>query len=754
MTARKRSLSCLLLWACTSTAGAFQAPGSDGAPLGPHHYQIRRATSPVKVDAVLDEKAWRDALAFELAYEWLPGDNAPPPVRTEFLVTYDDEHLYAAWRAFDPDPSQIRAHLMDRDILETFAQDDHVHLILDTFNDENRAFQFRVNPLGVQMDGVISENESIEDFSFDMIWDSAGRITDDGYVVEIAVPLSQLRFPSTPGPQTWGFDVNRSYPRKVRHRIGGAPVDRNKSCGLCQADKVSGFEGLRQARSLQVTPTVTGVRTDALSSFPAGQLQEGDNEAELGLSTRWGITPDLSLDATLNPDFSQVEADVAQLDVNQRFALFYPEKRPFFLEGADLFSTPVQAVFTRTVIDPDWGIKLTGKPRGNALGISLAEDAADGVLLVPSNQRTDFAILNEGVSTGLVRWRRDLGRGSNLGAVVTGREGANYHNRVYGLDGFLRLNGSNTVRLQALHSDTRYPAEVLAQLDLDNRNPSGGAYFLEWNHHSRDWTWATAFEQRDPGFRADAGFVPRVDIRELRGVLQRQIWGDTADLFQQISFGLSGLHTEDVGGQLTDEQIRLFGNVSGPWQSALELSVERDKQLVDGVLYEGMDRAQAFFQAQPRGWVRLAFSADLGETVDYENNQPANLFQVNPSVEVKLGRHLNAKFDHSLQRLDVEGGRLSEANLSQVRLIYNFGVRSFVRAIVQYLDLKRDPDLFLLPVAARDRELFTQLLYSYKLNPQTVLFLGYSDNRLGGQEVSLTQTDRTFFLKVGYAWIP
>jgi hypothetical protein len=186
------------------------------------HLEIHRATSPIQIDGKLDEPAWSEAMQLDVAYEWQPGDNVEPPVATEFLATYDDSYLYAAWRAHDPRPAEIRANLMDRDSIDTFVQDDHVVLMIDPFNDERRAFQFRINPLGVQADAVFSQNEGVEDWSFDMIWSSAGRITNDGYVVEIAIPLHQIRFPATKGPQTWGFDVERSYPRNVRHRMSAA----------------------------------------------------------------------------------------------------------------------------------------------------------------------------------------------------------------------------------------------------------------------------------------------------------------------------------------------------------------------------------------------------------------------------------------------------------------------------------------------------------------------------------------------------
>ncbi len=301
------SLTALLLFAAPV---ATLAEDEDTA-LTARHFEIRRASGPIKIDGALDEPAWADALTFDLPYEWSPGDNVTPPVETEFLATYDDDYLYAAWRAHDPNPADVRAHLMDRDAIATFVQDDHVLLMIDTFNDERRAFQFRVNPLGVQADAVFSQNEGIEDFSFDMIWDSAGRIDDEGYVVEIAIPFDQIRFPRTTGAQTWGFDVGRSYPRNVRHRIASSPRDRGNICVLCQADKVTGFENLEPGRNLEITPTLTADRTDTLDAFPGGDLVSEGEDVEAGLSVRWGITPNLSLNAAVNPDFSQVEADVA-----------------------------------------------------------------------------------------------------------------------------------------------------------------------------------------------------------------------------------------------------------------------------------------------------------------------------------------------------------------------------------------------------------------------------------------------------------
>jgi hypothetical protein len=745
-------LCCRLLCLCLLSASPCLA-------LSARRFDIQRATSPVRVDGVLDEQAWKDALTYDLPYEWQPGENTPPPVATDFLITYDDDNLYVAWRAHDPDPSQIRAHLMDRDSIDTFVQDDHVALLIDTFNDERRAFQFRINPLGVQADALNSPNEGIEDWSFDMIWASAGRITDDGYIVEITVPLNQIRFPRSAAPQTWGIDAGRSYPRNVRHRIAAWPHDRGNNCLLCQIDKVTGFENLKPGRNLEIDPTLTAARTDAATG-PGGPLSSGDEDFDPGVSARWGITPNVSLNAAVNPDFSQVEADAAQLDVNERFALFFPEKRPFFLEGLDVFATPVQAVFTRTVADPRWGLKLTGKEGKNSFGLFVAGDE-ENQLTIPSNQRSRFTRIEDSVESGVARYRRDVGAGSSVGVLVTDREGDGYHNRLAAVDGFFRFNRTDTLLVQALRSDTIYPDGVVRAFGQRSDAFQGTGLLTQYQHSGRDWYWQLFWQDLEPGFRADSGFVPRVDLRDARGQINRFFYGGKDDWYNQLSFGVQGRRIEDHTGRLTDDRVRVSANVTGPWQSTMELGLTRNDILVDALgrrtLHEDIDALDLYGTMQPNGTVRFVLSGTLGETVDFTNNRPADTVQLSPGAELKLGRHVNAKLDHTYQRLDEDEGRLFTAELSQLRLIYQFSTRSFVRGIFQYLDLDRDLGVYAQEVRpffeAKTETLFTQLLFSYKLNPQTVLFLGYSDNRAGTQELDLSQRDRSFFFKVGYALV-
>jgi len=332
---------------------------------------LPRISGAVKIDGSLDDLAWRKALKIDVNIETNPGENVPAKVKTVAYLMEDGVNLYIAFDARDPNPKAIRAFLRDRD---SAYNDDFVGVVIDSYNDERRAFEFFSNPLGAQMDLTNDDVNHREDDSWNAIWDSAGKITESGYIVEMEIPLNQLRFPAADGKQTWGIDVLRMYPRDSRTRIGATPLDREINCYLCQVGKIQGFENVEPGRDLEIVPTVTASKNDTLDDPLVDSLQSGDMEAEAGLSIRWGITPDMTANLAINPDFSQIEADVAQLDVNNQFALFFPETRPFFLEGSDYFSTPIQAVFTRTVADPALGAKLTGKRGNNTYGAFATED--------------------------------------------------------------------------------------------------------------------------------------------------------------------------------------------------------------------------------------------------------------------------------------------------------------------------------------------------------------------------------------------
>ena len=735
--------------ACWALLGLVSPLVAEEKKAEPSPYQIGRAASEIKVDGALDEAAWGSASVIELKYETRPGENTPPPVETQVLVTYDDAHLYVGFRAHEPDPASIRAHLTDRD--GAFS-DDFVGIVLDTFNDERRAFEFFINPLGVQMDMFLDDLSGNEDDSWDAIWISAGRIHETGYTVEIAIPWSSLRFPRTEGEQTWGFDALRFRPRTQRARIASQPMDRNITCYLCQVSKMTGFAGVTPGKNVELVPTLTAGRTDQRADFPNGSIGEGDVENELGLTAKWGITPSLTLNAAINPDFSQVEADAAQLDVNNQFALFFPEKRPFFLEGADFFETPFDVVFTRNVADPSWGVKLTGKEGKNAIGVFAAQDERTNLLLPRSNGSRSTALRDLETTDAVVRYRRDIGKSSAVGVLFTGREGEDYGNRVAGIDGTYRITDSDSVRFQGLRSETEYPLALSGELGLPRGTLEDEAYQVAYDHNSRNWFGYARYEDVGTDFRADMGFLPQVDYTFLLGGVGH-VWHGDWHGFTRANLGVDWDRREDQRGQLLEEETEVILETNGPYQSFFSLDVGRRERFFNGVTFDETF-SNTFFEISPTGNLHYSLFLRLSDEIDFANTRAGEIVQIEPAVRYNLGLHLRTQLSHVYQKLDVPGGNLFTANLTQLTTVYQFNVRTFLRAIFQYTDIERTTGLYIDQVDASTERLFSQLLFSYKLNPQTVLFAGYSDNARGDERIDLTQADRSFFFKVGYAWVP
>jgi hypothetical protein len=737
---RRLFASVTLALLATSTTISGSASTSNAPP------RITRATGEIRVDARLDETAWQDALVIALDYEWFPGDNTPAPVRTEARLTFDDENLYVAFQASDPDPSAIRAFFADRD---TAFQNDTVGFVIDPFNDGRRAFQFRVNPLGVQMEAVNSDVDGSEDWSWDIIWESVGRITSDGYVVEIAVPFSQLRFPRSTEPQTWGFLVTRDYPRSSRHRLRSKPIDRARNCFVCQLDPVVGFEGMRSGRNVELTPTLTTTRTDARAGFPDGEMESGSFDTEAGATVRWGITPDVTVNAALNPDFSQVEADAAQLNVNERFAIFYPEKRPFFLEGADFFATPIDLVFTRTIADPSVGLKVTGKRGASAFGAFAAADEVNN-LLFPGFQESSQTSIDQDVDSLVARYRRDVGR-SNLGILYTGRVADGYSNHVGGLDTYYRLTESDTIRAQAAGSSTEYALEVATAFGQPTGRFSGLAFEVDYDHQDRDWFWSVGAEQVDSDFRADSGFLTRVAYRELELQMQRTWWAEQDDWYDQLALYAGSEITQQLDGDAEEWSVDLQAVYQGPLQSVGAFVVSPNREYFDGVHYDNF-RWLVLLELRPWGSAYARLQVTVGETIDFTNSRQAEFVRVNPLVGFNVGRRVEGSLRYVYEKDDVETGHLFTAQLAEARLLYHFSLRTFVRAILQWRDVERTVENYTVDVPADTERLFTQFLFSYKLTPQSVVFVGYSDNYLGDERIDLTQSDRTLFAKVGYTW--
>jgi len=706
---------------------------------------VPRTASGITVDAALDEEAWQGALLIELNYEVRPGENVTPPVSTEVFLTFDEDNLYAAFRCYDPEPSAIRAHLRDRD---TLGGDDWVALILDTFNDERRSFDFIVTAQGVQLDQI--EAQSGEDPGWDAIWTSASRITSWGYAVEISIPFSSLRFQRTDGPQVWGFDAVRRYPRDHPYHIGTFPRDRSNNCYLCQAIKIQGFEGVRPGRNIELDPTVIGYRVDTRPDFPAGELEKEEQKGEVGLTASWGITPNMTFNFTVNPDFSQVEADARQLDINEPFDLFFPERRPFFTEGADFFAALENVIYTRTIREPSWGVKLTGKEGTNTVGAYVMRDDITN-LVFPGPQGSRATTMDTANMTAVFRYKRDFGSHYTAGVLATVREAPDYHNRLFGADLDFRFTPTNQIQLLVLRSSTEYPTDI--QDDFGQPSGSNGDHLIsfEYDHYTRTWGWWADYEEAGENFRADLGYYPRVGYRNVEGGVHRTWNGRPGSWWSTIQAGAEYSYFADQNGGLLERSGTIQLNYTGTMQSVLQLEAWRARyayadeeyDLMGGCIQGGL---------WPTGGLQIGGFALITDEIDYANARLGSRFRINPWLSYSLGRHIRLALNHNFERMRVNDARLYTANISQLTAVYQLDVRTFFRAIMQYVDYDYNPDNYTFEQDPEDRRLFTQLLFSYKFNPRTVLFLGYVDNYRGNQDFSITQSNRTFFLKLGYAW--
>ena len=746
------AMSCTAALLASSMLAAQEAPAPSVAPSAETAPAIVPHTSDsIEVDGVMNEPFWDDALVIELDTETFPRENMPAPIATFVHVIENGSHLLIAFDARDPEPENIRAYLSDRD---SSFNDDFIGVVLDTFNDQRRAFEFFVNPLGVQMDMTMDDVNGGEDTSWDAIWDSAGGITAEGYVVEVAIPFSQLRFQRTDGPQTWGFEAVRYYPREDRVRLAPKPRERGRNCYLCQLDKVTGFANVEPGRGLEVVPSVTASRTDQRDAT-LGRLVEGDSESEVGMNVRWAFTPDLIANFALNPDFSQVEADVPQLDINNQFAVFYPERRPFFLEGANFFETPINAVFTRTVADPDFGAKLTGTSSKNTYGLFAAEDEVTN-LLFPGAFSSSSSSLDQSNTAFVGRYQRGFGANSAVGALVTTREGDGYHNYVAGFDGRYRMNGSNSLSFNYLGSETEYPAAVVA-LGQPAGSFTGDALQVNYNYETREWGAFANYRSFESGFRADSGFVTQVDVEFNNAGFNRRWHGDGSRWWNQLRVGANTGSNHTQAGQLINRWKEGFLSLEGLRQMYAEGGLFDSRRYWNGVYYD-LQGLWAYAQARPRGGLNMGLQVSLGDEIDFTNSRLAEQVLLGPWIGWNATRHLRINMEYTTEQLDsaATGERIYDANVMDLRFTWQFSARAFLRLTQQQRQTDRNLAMYTDPnTDARSDSRATQLLYSYQLNPQTVFYAGYSNSEMQDDQLTeLTETGRTFFLKFSYAWIP
>lgn len=742
-------LTALLLCLSASAVPAQTPPAVQGSPS----IVIPRVATPPRLSDYLDGTPRADEAAVTTFVQREPGDGTPASQQTEAYLSYDDTHLYVIFVARDTEPGRLRASLTRR---EGFSNNDYVGIMLDTFLDRRRAYLFIVNPLGVQLDGVTAERH--DDMSFDTVWESEGRLTPFGYVTRMAIPFKSLRFPGADAQQ-WGIALARNIPR-VNETSFWPYITRRIARPEPQLAVATGISGISPGRNMQVIPyaAFTGARfLDAGGEAVAPAFVE-DRTARAGIDGKFVVKDAFTLDVTLNPDFSQVESDEPQVTINQRFEVFFEEKRPFFIENASYFQTPINLFFSRRIADPLAGLRVTGKRHGWSVGGLVIDDRAPGERL----DAVDPLHSDAGKRAGIVvaRVQRDLPRESTIGMLATRRGFAGSESRVLALDG--RFNLSDTLVLSA--------QAAISEITEDGVSLTGPAYSMTLDRTGRNWGAFVSYEEISPDFRAPLGFVRRVDQRRLFPFV-RYTWFPRTGPIVTIRPELSGNMNWDFDGTLQD------------WETSGELRVEMKRQTEIEVRYEHAMERFGGVEFRKHGltgeistaWLRwLEMSAEIrtGREINFFPSAGlapflANAAEAELSVTLKPRPQLRFDQTYLFTRLGARGempgvasdARIVANHIWRSRASYQFSRALSLRAIVDYNAVLPNSALIDLE---REKTFTADVLATYLVNPWTAFYVGYTDgygnieiepvlrDRLRPTESVFNSTGRQVFVKMSY----
>lgn len=689
-----------------------------------------------------------------------PSDGAVPEQRTEVYSGYDGRNLYFVWLCFDKEPGKIRARMTRR---ENIDGEDLVRVYLDTFRDRRRAYTFDSNALGVQRDAIWSEPDDI-DFSFDTVWVSKAQMTAGGYVVYMAIPFESLRF-SGEDAQKWGIVLQRNIPRYSEVQFW--PRVTSKVQGrLSQEANLSGMKEISPGRGMQFVPyVVAGAQRVLDTRNPEPAFDTRRLGGRVGLDSKFVIHDSLVLDATLRPDFSQVESDDPQITTNQRYEVYFPEKRPFFLENSDFFATPLQLVFTRRVQDPDYGVRLTGKLGSYSLGAFAANDKGQGRSLADDDE--NYGKMARAL---VLRLNRELTEGSSVGVLYTERDFAGGYNRVGGVDARWKMNSNWTTSAQAVTSATRSP---------DGRTTGGPAFALVTEGNGRKYSVLHQYKSAAPGFATQLGFVPRIDDRmwhydvHYRWRPEGKVlidWGPHTWFerhWDNTGLGLEGAEGVEL---VVDLRKQLSASV---WFNNMQVRLRPE----DNEALAAIGRTRHYTGLGERGiWVNNSTFRGLSLNMDYRWIDAVNFSPIEGTepfagsgsmANVTLGlrpmRKLQVDNTYLLYRLaqPASGENIFNNHTIRTKWNYQFNRQLALRTIVGYNTTIANPAFTSMK---NTKALNTDILLSYMVHPGTAFYVGYNTNlqnldpglrrdpagevlRAGNQFMN---DGRQFFVKVSY----
>ena len=703
----------------------------------------------IELTGKLSDPLWKSATPVELSYEIQPGENTPAPPKTLVYVLYSSSRFYIGFRAFDSNPKLIRAHVTDRDMM---TDDDFVGVFLDTYGTMQSAYEFMTNTFGIQFDAMRTTNS--EDASFDCVWYSAGNVDDSGYTAEIALPFKSLRFPPDEN-QHWKVEFFRNLPRDSRYQITWTPIDRNNPCIMCQGGSIEGIEKVVASGNLELLPYAMAAQTGSMedNEDPASQFVDGPIKGRVGLGLKYAPSSNLVLGAVVNPDFSQIESDATQISVNNTFSIFYAEKRPFFLDGADLFSTLASAFYSRMINNPLAASKLTQKSGSFSLAYLVAYDR-ESPFIVPGEEGSDFIGTSERSLSNVVRAKYDFGSESFIGGLFTSRNFTAAHNYMGGLD-WNFLFGKNFYFVgQALLSDTRELNNLSIFDDMrrygstqytaafDGERYAGQGMQVDLKRNARDYSFDLQYSEVSPTFQAQDGFITSINARNLSYWHGYWVYYNNSIIENASLQTSSGLHFNDDGflkekWTMVGLQLQMKGQTY-VWVDFLPLNDE----MFHGVQFSRIYRTEFTVNTNPFGALAIYFNGSVGRFI-YRADEPGfgrgNNFSIETVVKPTDGLSMDVSYARS-RLWSVDDGHLYyDGYILRGVFAYQFSPEFFVRMIGQY-------DQFA-------KEIQIDPLVSYKLNPFTVFYVGSNHGFTNfGSPYGISRTGQQFFVKIQYLW--
>ncbi|QXD16786.1 carbohydrate binding family 9 domain-containing protein [Rhodocaloribacter litoris] len=683
----------------------------------------RPAPAPIRIDGVLDDAGWQEAVRATNFSETFPGDQTRPPIGIEVWTTYDAENLYVAFLIQD-DPKAVRVNMSDRDRI---WQDDYVGVILDTYGTNAWAYFIASNPIGIQGDTRII-NGGDEDDGFDIIFHSDGQVTGTGYQVEMAIPFRSLRFPARP-VQSWNINFWITRPRESRNTYSWAAIDRDDPCWLCQLGRIEGIEGAAPAGRLELLPAITGSQAGTLASEarPADGLAQGRLTVDPSFSAKYAFSSNLIADVAVNPDFSQIESDAAQVDVNTTFALFFPERRPFFQEGSELFAQEIQTVYTRSINNPFAVAKLTGRFDRTSFSYVGGVDQ-DSPVILPFEEESRFVQAGESVSN-LLRVKHTFGSSSFVGAMVTDRRftGTGMAGSTVSLDASLRLSRVYSLQAQLVGSRTAEGTDAglseqagertfdgTRTAAFDGETYNGWAAYTAFRRNARHWNFDLWYTGRSPTFRAANGFVTQNNIHQAMFFTRYTFYLEKGFL-QRLSPELLAGYFWNFEKQRKDEFLRLGvqAQMKGQTYARVRVLVFSNERFA-GKDFRGLRRMDAVVESNFSDPVRLGGFVSVGTAIARNLAEPTMGRVLNLELwgAVKPGTRLSLQPNFTFARLTDRdtGDEVFSGYILRVRTSYQFTRRLFLRLVTQYNDFARTLEV--------------DPLLTYKVNPFTALYLG------------------------------